>query len=85
MRVLFVFGILVALVAIDARREAVAQWCVYYDPYTYTCGFVSFNQGMGTAHGNGGFCRRDPYSGPPSRYDRPSRPPRRSESPRNPY
>jgi Protein of unknown function (DUF3551) len=77
MRMLFVFGILIILLAIDARREAAARWCVYYDPYTYTCGFVSFNQCLATVTGVGGFCRRDPYSVPPTRYDRRSPPPRR--------
>jgi Protein of unknown function (DUF3551) len=85
MRMLFVFGILTALLAIDARREAAAQWCAYYDPYTYTCGFVSFNQCLATVSGVGGFCRRDPYSTPPARDDRRSPPPRRSDSRGNGY
>ena len=59
MRLLLALGILAVGTAMDSRREAAAQWCAQYDPYTYTCGFVSFDQCMDTVRGVGGACRRD--------------------------
>jgi Protein of unknown function (DUF3551) len=45
-------------------RDANAQgWCVYYDEFTYSCGFTSFRQCQATAFGGGGFCRRDAREG----------------------
>jgi hypothetical protein len=86
MRILLALGLLIATLIIDARREAAAQWCAYYDPYTYTCGFVSFNQCLATVSGVGGFCRRDYDYRQPLRDDRRSAPPaRRSESRGNGY
>lgn len=61
MRTLMALAILTAALAFSGR-EAQARWCVYYDAYTYTCGFVSFQQCQATAFGGGGFCRRDPYA-----------------------
>jgi hypothetical protein len=40
----------------SARAE---PWCAYYDAYTYTCGFTSFEQCLATARGAGGECRPD--------------------------
>jgi hypothetical protein len=77
MRILLALGLLIAALIIDARREAAAQWCAYYDPYTYTCGFVSFNQCLATVSGVGGFCRRDYDYRQPLRDDRRSQPPPR--------
>jgi Protein of unknown function (DUF3551) len=79
MRTLLALGLLVAALAVDARREAAAQWCAYYDAYTYTCGFVSFNQCLATVSGVGGACRRDYQYREPLRDDRRSPPPRRGE------
>ena len=79
MRILLALGLLFAVFALDARREAAAQWCAYYDAYTYTCGFVSFNQCLATVSGVGGFCRRDAYYSPRARDDRGSPPTRREQ------
>ncbi|MGE0752479.1 MAG: DUF3551 domain-containing protein [Variibacter sp.] len=32
-------------------------WCAYYDPYTYNCGFTSYEQCLATVSGVGGTCR----------------------------
>jgi Protein of unknown function (DUF3551) len=82
MPILFALAVLLALLGLDARREAAAQWCAYYDPYTYTCGFVSFNQCLATVSGVGGFCRRDYQYREPLRDDRRSLPPSRGDRPR---
>jgi hypothetical protein len=37
----------------DARAGA---WCAWYDPYTYNCGFNTFQQCQATVLGAGGFC-----------------------------
>jgi hypothetical protein len=71
MRILLALAILAAALATDCRHEAAAQWCAQYDPYTYTCGFVSFNQCLDTVRGVGGACRRDPNARPPRGDDRP--------------
>lgn len=42
-------------------------WCVYYDAWTYNCGFVSLQQCLATAIGAGGACRPNPW-GPPAAY-----------------
>ena len=39
-------------------------WCLFYDPYTYNCGFATLEQCRATAHGVGGRCQPNP-SGPP--------------------
>jgi hypothetical protein len=80
MRFLLALALLLGALVLDARREAAAQWCAYYDAYTYTCGFVSFNQCLATISGVGGVCRRDYDYRPPLREDRRSPPPRRGES-----
>ena len=40
----------------DARAGA---WCAWYDPYTYNCGFNTFQQGQATVLGAGGYCARN--------------------------
>ena len=64
MRTLLAFGVLAAAMSLTSRDAQAARWCVYYDAYTYTCGFTSFQQCQATAFGAGGFCRRDPYAAP---------------------
>jgi Protein of unknown function (DUF3551) len=59
---------LVALAAIDARpaaAEVYRPWCVQYagnngDDGT-TCAFVSYEQCMQTARGNGAYCVQNPW------------------------
>jgi hypothetical protein len=61
MRTLLTLGLLAAA-ATFTGREAQANWCVYYDAYTYNCGFSSLRQCQATSLGGGGQCRRDPYA-----------------------
>jgi hypothetical protein len=71
-------AILIATLTIGFVRDAAAQWCAQYDPYTYTCGFVSFNQCMDTVRGVGGACRRDMNAQPPREERRQGAAPRSS-------
>jgi uncharacterized protein DUF3551 len=82
MRLLLALAIVSAALALDARREAAAQWCAYYDAYTYTCGFVSFNQCLATVSGVGGVCRQDYQYRPPRADDRREPLPAQRERPR---
>jgi hypothetical protein len=53
---------LAGLTLIAAATGAQAgSWCAWYDPYTYNCGFNSFEQCQATAFGNGGWCSRNVY------------------------
>jgi len=61
-----------AALSIAAGGSAQAQgtywpWCVYYDAWTYNCGFASLRQCLATASGAGGACRPNPW-GPPAGY-----------------
>jgi hypothetical protein len=78
MRKLLVLAALLAAFVFDAGQSARAQWCAYYDAYTYTCGFRTFRQCLATVQGAGGDCRRD-YRAP----DRPRRTHNRSRSNRD--
>ena len=82
MRLLIALAIFLAAVTLDSRREAAAQWCAYYDAYTYTCGFVSFNQCLATISGVGGSCRQDYQHRPARADDRRQPPPSQGERPR---
>ena len=45
-------------------------WCAWYDPYTYNCGFNTFQQCQETVLGAGGYCARnvnEPQTPRPSR------------------
>lgn len=44
--------------------EQSGAWCVFYDPYTYNCGFATLQQCLATTSGVGGACQPNP-SGPP--------------------
>jgi hypothetical protein len=54
----------------DARAQArfggagSGEWCLFYDPYTYNCGFATLEQCVTTMRGVGGRCQPNP-SGPP--------------------
>jgi len=41
-----------------------AAWCLFFDPYTYNCGFATLEQCVATREGVGGRCQPNP-SGPP--------------------
>ena len=58
----------------EARAGA---WCAWYDPYTYNCGFNTFQQCQATVLGAGGYCARNVYESQPGPGARPlRRPPR---------
>ncbi|HEV2957321.1 MAG TPA: DUF3551 domain-containing protein [Xanthobacteraceae bacterium] len=58
----------------DARAGA---WCAWYDPYTYNCGFNTFQQCQANISGMGGYCARNVYESQPAPRARPlRRPPR---------
>jgi hypothetical protein len=72
MRALLIVAVLAVSLAADASRGARAQWCAFYDEYTYNCGFRTFQQCLDTISGVGGMCRRDrrsPDSGDARRED----------------
>jgi hypothetical protein len=54
----------------DARAGA---WCAWYDPYTYNCGFNTFQQCQATVLGAGGYCARNVYDPQPAPGSRPMR------------
>jgi hypothetical protein len=51
-------------------------WCLFYDPYTYDCGFATLQQCLATSSGAGGQCQPNPSGPPPEMRQR--RAPRRS-------
>ena len=66
----FILGFALAFTAVsDARAGA---WCAWYDPYTYNCGFSTFQQCQATVLGAGGYCapNADPSSAPSRRPQR---------------
>ena len=44
-------------------------WCLFYDPYTYNCGFATVQQCHASRQGVGGRCQPNP-SGPSPRAER---------------
>ena len=59
MRIVLAICAFATVFAFDAGQGARAQWCAYYDAYTYTCGFRTFRQCLATISGVGGSCRPD--------------------------
>ncbi|MBV8823645.1 MAG: DUF3551 domain-containing protein [Hyphomicrobiales bacterium] len=55
MRSFAVALILGSALALAGEAHAGA-WCAWYDPYTYNCGFNSFQQCQATISGAGGYC-----------------------------
>jgi len=45
--------------------ERSGAWCLFYDPWTYDCGFATLQQCLATSSGVGGQCQPNP-SGPPT-------------------
>ena len=62
-------ALLVASMAVSTSARA-AAWCAWTDPYTYNCGFYTYQQCLATIAGDGGICERN-------RMDDGPRPPRR--------
>jgi hypothetical protein len=61
-----------ALTLIGASDARAAAWCAWYDPYTYNCGFYTFEQCQATVLGAGGYCARN-VNEPPNTGSRPLR------------
>ena len=57
----FAIAVLVgsALALSGAREGRAGAWCAWYDPYTYNCGFNTFEQCQATVLGAGGYCARN--------------------------
>jgi hypothetical protein len=53
--------------------DARAQWCAYYEPMIYNCGFRTFAQCAANVSGVGGLCSRD------RRYVEPAEAPRKNK------
>ena len=53
-----------ALMLTGAREARAGAWCAWYDPYTYNCGFNTFQQCQATVIGAGGYCARNAYESP---------------------
>jgi hypothetical protein len=59
----------VASVALGLSDDARAQfegdrrgaWCLFYDAWTYNCGFATLEQCVTTRHGVGGRCQPSPW------------------------
>jgi hypothetical protein len=70
MRAVMLSAVMGALLAGAAQAQArfggahSGAWCVFYDPYTYNCGFATLQQCLATTSGVGGACQPNP-SGPP--------------------
>ena len=68
--------------AAGATGAQAAPWCAWYDPYTYSCGFNTFQQCLDTVLGAGGYCARNvqeswPAAAPPPKVGRKPHKPRR--------
>ena len=53
-------ALLVASMAVSTSARA-AAWCAWTDPYTYNCGFYTFQQCLDNIRGVGGHCSRNVY------------------------
>lgn len=51
----------VLLLAGGTGSASAAPWCAWYDAYTYSCGYFTFEQCLATISGNGGYCARNVY------------------------
>ena len=50
-----------ALVLTGAGEARAGAWCAWYDPYTYNCGFRTFEQCQANISGMGGYCAPNVY------------------------
>jgi hypothetical protein len=63
MRIIAAFIGSVCLLASGANQARAAAWCAYYDPYTYNCGFRTFQQCLATISGQSrAWCAANPRS-----------------------
>ena len=65
-----ILGLALAFTGVSEARAG--AWCAWYDPYTYNCGFNTFQQCHATVLGAGGYCAPN-ASEPPARGSRPLR------------
>jgi hypothetical protein len=63
MRHLAMVAAVLALVLAGAPGARAGAWCAWFDPYTYSCGFSTFQQCLDTVIGEGGFCARNVQEG----------------------
>jgi hypothetical protein len=64
---LFILGVLAAIVCIEKPAEA-GPWCAYYDfgaNGATNCGFSTYQQCLATVSGVGGSCGANPQYNPP--------------------
>ena len=54
-----VFTLGLALPLLDTGDARAGAWCAWYDPYTYNCGFNTFQQCQANVSGAGGYCARN--------------------------
>jgi Protein of unknown function (DUF3551) len=65
-----------------ATGAQAGPWCAWFDPFTYSCGFSSFQQCLDTVLGEGGFCARnvqEAWTAPAPKPVRNHRKPRRGD------
>jgi hypothetical protein len=55
----FAGAAVLGLMLAPATGARAAPWCAWFDPFTYNCGFTSFQQCLDTVLGEGGFCARN--------------------------
>jgi Protein of unknown function (DUF3551) len=66
MRHLAMVAAILALVVAGAPAARAGAWCAWYDPYTYNCGFNTFQQCLDTISGAGGYCARNVWASGPT-------------------
>lgn len=49
----------IGLLGDGKSAHAQGQWCAYYEPTIYNCGFATFRQCLETVSGVGGLCSRN--------------------------
>jgi hypothetical protein len=70
MRTLAVLSGIGLAFALNVASAEAAEWCVWYDAYTYNCGFHTLAQCRATASGDSAaYCARNVV--PESTYDQP--------------
>jgi hypothetical protein len=79
MKILMMFGILAAGLAIDAdvSRADAAPWCAWYNATASDCGYFTHQQCLDTIRGVGGWCSLNVYEFNAYEYGEPYGPPPR--------
>lgn len=64
MRTMIALAGCLCVLAIGAGKAQAGAWCAYSDPYTYNCGFRTFEQCRATIFGDSrAYCSPNPYGG----------------------